>query len=128
MTLEKAFLFTDGRYFLQAEKQLDGYEILQCFTQVYSFVQELDVDEARSAWLVFDLHLRSDSNKHDSSDVPTWKEFLHKVGLNTSSTRPTHIISTSNSSQILESGLILRLSLHVRYLSLPLTTHPFLCS
>jgi len=26
VTLEKAFLFTDGRYFLQAEKQLDEYE------------------------------------------------------------------------------------------------------
>jgi len=25
ITLDKAFLFTDGRYFLQAEKQLDEY-------------------------------------------------------------------------------------------------------
>jgi len=35
VTLEKAFLFTDGRYFLQAEKQLDEYESFMLFhTQV----------------------------------------------------------------------------------------------
>jgi hypothetical protein len=31
VTLEKAFLFTDGRYFLQAEKQLDEYETFMPF-------------------------------------------------------------------------------------------------
>ena len=28
VTLKDAFLFTDGRYFLQAEKQLDSYVFL----------------------------------------------------------------------------------------------------
>lgn len=49
VTQNDAFLFTDGRYFLQAEKQLDKYDLSasQCSQCSQYIVQELDSDEAR---------------------------------------------------------------------------------
>ncbi|KZT24163.1 Creatinase/aminopeptidase [Neolentinus lepideus HHB14362 ss-1] len=49
ITTKDAYLFTDGRYFLQAEKELDGH--------------------SRRNWKLM---------KQGLPNVPTWQEFLHK--------------------------------------------------
>jgi len=55
VTLDKAFLFTDGRYFLQAEKQLDqlAYISFRLLGMDSILEQELDADEAGASWCVF---------------------------------------------------------------------------
>lgn len=52
MTSNDAYLFTDGRYFLQAEQQLDRYEhrsLRYVISLKISWLQELDFDEARAS-------------------------------------------------------------------------------
>ena len=55
MTPSGAYLFTDGRYFLQAEKQLDQYVRYPSsgtvlFNNLVTVInQELDLDETRSS-------------------------------------------------------------------------------
>ncbi|KAG9218076.1 hypothetical protein CCMSSC00406_0010090 [Pleurotus cornucopiae] len=49
ITTKGAFLFTDGRYFLQAEQQLDQYVYCTRSLVVTNSLQELDVDETRPA-------------------------------------------------------------------------------
>ena len=48
VTLDNAYLFTDGRYFLQAEQQLDKCATLHDMSTLQSltFEQKLDIDEA----------------------------------------------------------------------------------
>lgn len=49
ITTKAAFLFTDGRYFLQAEQQLDQCVLSTRSLIVTNSLQELDVDETRPA-------------------------------------------------------------------------------
>ncbi|KAJ3507038.1 hypothetical protein NLJ89_g6529 [Agrocybe chaxingu] len=72
VTLDNAYLFTDGRYFLQAEKQLDRLSL---------DVQQLDFDEARATRYTLSPLILAEGELIGAardSDVPTWQEFLYK--------------------------------------------------
>jgi hypothetical protein len=81
ITLDNAYLFTDGRYFLQAGKQLDQLAaafVIDAEDTQLIIEQELEIDEARSSWCVRSFGM-SEHNLNRDKDVPTWQEFLYKV-------------------------------------------------
>lgn len=84
ITLKDAFLFTDGRYFLQAAKQLDGYvspsprpRRAHTLVGCRNWTLMKQGLPGGLSWLLWSFPFFTP----DRADVPTWQEFLSKACL-----------------------------------------------